>query len=93
MRNLPYYLAAVVLLVTMSFPVKAQTPDDLENGEQKGVAPCTVHGEQLTWVIVEWKGNTYSIAGFVKDGDFYARYIGRQSNGKWVIVWSYGQTV
>lgn len=93
MRNLPYYLAAVALLVTMSMPAKAQTPDDLENGEQKGVVHCTVNGESLTCVIVEWKGNTYSIAGFVKDGDFYARYVGRQSNGKWVIVWSYGQTI
>jgi len=93
MRNLPYYLAAVVLLVTMSMPVKAQTPSDLENGEQKGVAPCTVNGESLTCVIVEWNGNIYSIAGFVKDGDFYARYIGKQVKDKWVIVWVYGQTI
>lgn len=91
--NIKWYIGLFLILVMSQMPSRAQTPDDLENGEQKGVAPCTVHGEQLTCVIVEWKGNTYSIAGFVKDGDFYARYIGRQSNGKWVIVWSYGQTV
>ena len=91
--NFLYYLAATILMLTMSFPAKAQTPDDLEKGEQKGVASCTVNGESLTCVIVEWNGNVYSIAGFVKDGDFYARYIGLQSNGKWVIVWSYGKTI
>lgn len=91
--NLMYYIGLILVLVAMSFPAKAQTPLDLEKGEQKGVVPCTVNGESLTCVIVEWNGNIYSIAGFVKDGDFYARYIGRQSNGKWVIVWTYGKTI
>ena len=67
--NFLYYLAATILMLTMSFPAKAQTPDDLEKGEQKGVASCTVNGESLTCVIVEWNGNVYSIAGFVKDGE------------------------
>lgn len=91
--NMKWYIGLILVLVMSQMPAKAQTPLDLEKGEQKGVTSCTVNGESLTCVIVEWSGNIYSIAGFVKDGDFYARYIGRQSNGKWVIVWTYGKTI
>lgn len=91
--NMKWYIGLILVLVMSQMPAKAQTPLDLEKGEQKGVTSCTVNDESLTCVIVEWSGNIYSIAGFVKDGDFYARYIGRQSNGKWVIVWTYGKTI
>lgn len=91
--NIKWYIGLILVLVMSQMPAKAQTPLDLEKGEQKGVVPCTVNGESLTCVIVEWNGNIYSIAGFVKDGDFYARYIGKQVKDKWVIVWVYGQTI
>jgi len=76
-------------MITMSVPVKSQTPDDLAKGEQKGVASCTVKGESLTCVVVKHNGITYAIAGFVKNGDFYERYVGREVNKTWVIVWSF----
>jgi len=93
MRNIPYYLAAMALMVSMSLSAKATTPDELQKGEVKAVTPCVVNGEQLHCLIIQHNGENYSMAGFVKDNNFYARYIGKQVKDKWVIVWVYGQTI
>lgn len=90
MRNIPYYIALVLILVMSQMPAKAMSPEELEKGQVKKIGPCMVQGEPLHCIIIELGGNTYSMAGFVKDKDFYARYIGKQMKDKWVIVWSYG---
>ena len=91
--NLKYYLALVMILVMSQMPAKATTPDELQKGEVKSVTPCVVNGEQLHCLIIQHKGENYSMAGFVKEGNFYARYIGKQVKDKWVIVWVYGKTI
>jgi len=91
--NLKYYLALVMILVMSQMSAKAMTPDDLTEGQVKAVTPCVVNGEQLHCLIIHHKGETYSMAGFVKDNNFYARYIGKQVKDKWVIVWVYGKTI
>lgn len=90
MTNLKLYIALVVIVMCMMCPVKAMSPDELEKGKQLGVAPCVVRQEKLLCILIEYKKETYSIAGYVKDGDFYARYVAKQIKGNFVIVWSYG---
>lgn len=86
--NAKWYLGLILVLIVMS--AQAVHPDELAQGEQKAVTRCTVNQENLVCVIVQYKNETYSIAGFLKGEDFYARYVGKQMSGKWVIVWSYG---
>jgi len=94
MHNFFYYVSTVVLLYTMSFDVKAGMIEDLQaKGEVKAVAPCAVKGERLTCIVLQHEGSLYSVAGVEKDGDFYAKYIAKQVEGRWVIVWVYGTEV
>ena len=89
-KNTLYYLAAIVLLCTMSLPAKAQSPKDLEEGTPRSSGKYQIKNEPLLCVIVDWNGGTYSVAGYVdKEGDFYAKYVGKQVGDKWVVVWSY----
>lgn len=85
--NIKWYLGLILVLIAMS--VQATHPNELAQGEQKAVTRCTVNQENLICVIVQYNNETYSIAGFVKGDEFYARYVGKQIKGTWVIVWSY----
>ena len=94
MPNLFYYVSTVALLFSMSMDVKAGMIEDLQSkGDIKAVVECTVRRESLTCIVVAYEGSLYSVAGFEKEGDFLARYIAKQVEGRWVVVWVYGTEV
>ena len=88
-------MKAIIAIILSLFmvPSFAMSPQELEDADVIGTAPCHVHGETLTCIVVKKNGQTYAVAGYVKGEDFIARYVGHMTDKGWVTVWIYGKTV
>lgn len=93
MKNFLYYLAAVTLLVTMSFPVKAGYLD-LTGADVIGEAQvCVFKGKIRACVLLEKGGKRYQVVADQK-GELYIYLVEtKEENGVTVVkratlIWS-----